>query len=175
MNHTTVRSLLSTAAALFLAVLVVPPLFAQGAAATDPAFGCMTSGTKVRNTYISHSDPARLKEAVRIFENNVADVEYPEGTMLQLVPGEAMIKRSRSAFPNSSGWEFFLLDVTPQGSTVKMRGDTAGNRGGTCLGCHQRGVKFDFVCERTHGCAPVPLTDEQLARIQSNDPRCTQP
>ena len=173
MRHLIVRLLLSTAFAVVLAaVMFERPLSAQASAA-DPSFGCMASGTKVRNTYISHPDPALLKRAVQIFENNTPDAQYPEGTILQLVPGEAMVKRSRSAFPNTSGWEFFLLDVTPQGTTIKMRGEAAGNRAGTCLGCHSRATNFDYVCEKTHGCAPVPLTDEQIARIQASDPRCT--
>jgi hypothetical protein len=32
--------------------------------------------------------------------------------------------------------------------------------------------KFDFVCERTHGCAPVPLDDQKIAELQGKDPRC---
>lgn len=145
---------------------------AQTAMGAEPSFGCVARGTRVRNTYISHPDPAQLTEAVRIFENHVPDTEYPVGTMLQLVPGEAMIKRTRAAFPNSNGWEFFVLGVSPQGTEIRARGDAASNRAGTCISCHQAATKFDYVCERTHGCAPVPLTDDIIAKLQTSDPRC---
>lgn len=145
---------------------------AASAQANDPTFACLTNSTKVRHTFFSHPDPAKLKEAVRIFENQESGKEYPVGTIIQMVPNEAMIKRTRAEFPNSNGWEFFLLDVTAQGATIKARGDSAANRLGTCLGCHQGSAKYDFVCEHTHGCAPVPVTDEVIAKVQASDPRC---
>jgi hypothetical protein len=171
MQRLIVRLIVCASCAAFLAALSLnPPVQAQAGA--DPSFGCMTQGTKVRNTYITHPDPAQLKEAVRIFENHVSGTEYPVGTMFQLVPGEAMIKRSRAEFPNTNGWEFFVLGVTAEGTTIRARGDAAANRAGTCLSCHQGAAKFDYVCERTHGCAPVPLTDEVIAKLQTSDARC---
>ena len=145
---------------------------AQEALTTDPLFSCISDGTKVRHTYLRNADPAKLKEAVRIFENNVENVEYPVGTLLQAIPGEAMVKRSHADFPNTNGWEYFLLGVSAQGTTIRARGDQAANRLGTCASCHQAAAKFDYVCERTHGCAPVPLTDVQIATIQAADARC---
>jgi hypothetical protein len=41
-----------------------------------------------------------------------------------------------------------------------------------CLECHQPAAKFDFVCEKGHGCAPIPVTDEMIAKLQASDPRC---
>src|SRR3989441_13378283 len=58
---------------------------------TDKSFGCIRDGTKVRNTYIRNADPQRLAEAQRILRDRVANTEYPVGTFLQLVPGEAMV------------------------------------------------------------------------------------
>jgi hypothetical protein len=139
--------------------------------AADPSFACLANKTKVRHTFFSHPEPAKLKEALRIFENHET-AEYPVGTVIQMVPNEAMIKRTRAEFPKSNGWEFFLLDVTAQGTVIKMRGDSAANRLGTCLSCHQGGVKYDMVCEHTHGCTPVPVTDEVIAKVQASDPRC---
>lgn len=175
MRDRLVRTMASAACGVLLAGLAInKPLRAQPAgAANDPTFSCIANGTKVRHTYVSHPDPAQLKEAVRIFENNVEGAEYPVGTILQMVPGEAMVKRTRAAFPNTSGWEFFALGVTAGGTTITSRGDAASNRAGTCASCHGAATKFDYVCERTHGCAPVPLTDEVIARLQASDPRCT--
>jgi len=45
-------------------------------------------------------------------------------------------------------------------------------QGVKCFSCHQPAVKFDFVCEKGHGCAPVPLDDQKIAELQGADPRC---
>src|SRR5437762_13352957 len=84
---------------------------AQDITVTDQSFGCLRDATKVRNTYIRNADPKRLAEAVRILRDRVADTEYPVGTFLQLVPGEAMVKHPRAKFPETNGWEFFSLEL----------------------------------------------------------------
>lgn len=156
-----------------MSVLLLGLVLGAQANAAEPSFDCMRQGVKIRNTYIRNADPAKQAAAVKIFQDGVSGVEYPVGTQIQLVPGEAMIKHTRAEFPNTAGWEFFALDVSADGTKIKGRGDQAGNRAGTCLSCHSAGAKFDMVCERTHGCAPVPLTDEIIAKLQAGDPRCT--
>lgn len=137
-----------------------------------PLMACIADGTKVRHTYISHSDPAKLKEAVRLYETKAENADYPEGTIFRMIPGEAMVKRAKSAFPSTNGWEYFALAVTPEGTTVRARGDEASNRLGTCKSCHAGATKSDAICGGGPGCAAVPLTEEQIATIQGNDPRC---
>jgi hypothetical protein len=144
----------------------------QAPAVSESSFKCIKDGTKVRNTYIRHPDPAKQKEAVRIFTNNLQSTEYPAGTIVQLIPAEAMVKHAKAEFPNTNGWEFFALDVSATGTKITARGDKATNRGGTCVGCHQPAAKFDWVCERTHGCAAVPLTDDLIAKLQASDASC---
>lgn len=133
---------------------------------------CITGGTKVRHTYLHHTDPAKLKEAVRLFETKASDAEYPEGTIIRMIPQEAMIKRSKASFPHTNGWEYFALGVTPQGTTIRAQGDTASNRLGTCQSCHSGAAKSDYLCGAGAGCPSVPLTEEQIAQMQTNDPRC---
>jgi hypothetical protein len=140
---------------------------------SEDSFGCIRNWTKVRNTYIKHDDPDKLKEAVRIFRDSVPNKEYPVGTFLQLLPDEAMVKHSRQTFPETNGWEFFHLDLSEQGTKIKTRGDKTVNfQGVRCFSCHQPAVQFDFVCEKGHGCAPVPLDDQKIAELQGKDPRC---
>ncbi len=129
---------------------------AQDIVVTDKSFGCLRDGTKVRNTYIRNADPKRLAEAVRILRDRIADTQYPVGTFLQLVPGEAMVKHPRATFPATNGWEFFGLDLSPQGTKIKTK----------------PAAKYDFVCEKGHGCAPIPIDDKQIAELQGMDPRC---
>jgi hypothetical protein len=138
-------------------------------------FGCILDWPKVRNTRMQHYDPEKLKEAMRIFRDSVPDKEYPVGTILQLVPFEAMVKHPRENFPKTNGWEFFFLDVSKEGTKIKDRGERVVNlsQGVTCLSCHKAAVRFDFVCEKGHGCAPIPFDDQKITELQNADPRCT--
>ena len=159
--------------AIALTLSVAPGLYADDVTVSENSFGCIRNWTKVRNTYIKHADPEKLKEAVRIFKNSVPDKEYPVGTFLQLLPDEAMVKHPRQTFLETNGWEFFHLDLSAQGTKIKTRGDQTVNfQGVKCFSCHQPAVKYDFVCEKGHGCAPVPLDDQKIAELQGKDPRC---
>src|SRR5580700_8748191 len=155
---------------LYLAVTVS----ADDLAITEKSFGCLVDLPKVRNTRIQNPDPQKLKEAIRIFRDSVPDKEYPTGTVLQLIPTEAMVKHDRGTFPNTNGWEFFALKVSADGTTILDRGDKVLNTSlkKPCLDCHAPGAKFDFVCEKSHGCATIPVTDQQIAAMQSADRRC---
>ena len=155
---------------LYLAVTVS----ADDLVITEKSFGCVLDLPKVRNTRIQNPDPQKLKEAIQIFKDSVPDKEYPTGTILQLIPTEAMVKHERAAFPNTNGWEFFALKVSADGTTILDRGDKVLNTSlkKPCLDCHSPAEKFDFVCEKGHGCAPIPVTDQLIATMQSADPRC---
>lgn len=148
---------------------------AQDMTATEQTFGCILDLPKIRNTYFKHSDPAKLKEAMRIFRESMPDRQYPVGTILQLVPFEAMVKHPLEKFPNTNGWEFFALEVSESGTKIRDRGDNVVNLvlGAPCLTCHQPAKRFDFVCEKGHGCAPLPIDDQKIAEFQKSDPRCT--
>ena len=157
-----------------LGICMVYSAFAEDIAVSEQTFDCILEWPKVRNTRIKHSDPEKLKEATRIFGDSMPDREYPVGTILQLVPFEAMVKHPREKFPNTNGWEFFSLDVSEAGTKIKDRGDNVVNLslGVPCLSCHQPAARFDFVCEKGHGCAPIPFDDQKIAELQGADPRC---
>ena len=149
---------------------------AQDITVSEQTFGCILDWPKVRNTRFKHADPEKLKEAMRIFRDSVPDKEYPVGTILQLIPFEAMVKHPREKFPKTNGWEFFVLDVSKAGTKIRDRGETTSSifrKGSTCLSCHQPAARFDFVCEKGHGCAPIPFDDQKIAEIQKADLRCT--
>lgn len=155
---------------LYLAVT----LSADDLVITEKSFGSVLDLPKVRNTRIQNADPEKLKDAIRIFRDSMPNQEYPKGTILQLIPTEAMVKHDRADFPNSNGWEFFALKVSAAGTTIQDRGDKVINASlkKPCLDCHSPGAKFDFVCEKNHGCAPIPVTDQQIAAMQAADTRC---
>ena len=159
------------ATALLLTLVPLIPVFLSAQDVPPEILACIANGTKVGHSFIQHPDPAKLKDALKAYEMRSAD--YPEGTILRMIPGEAMVKRSKAAFPQSNGWEYFALAVTPQGTTVRARGYEASNPLGTCQNCHS-GAKTDYVCA-SGGCTAVPLTEERIAQIQQADPRCPKP
>jgi hypothetical protein len=86
-----------------------------------------------------------------------------------------MVKHSREKFPKTNGWEFFALDISAAGAKITERGDNVVNRsqGVTCLSCHEPAARFDFVCEKDHGCLPIPFDDDKIAKLQAADTTCS--
>ena len=123
--------------------------YAEDVTVSETSFTCIRDGHKIRNTYIRHADPEKLKEAIRIFRDSIPDKEYPVGTMMQLVPFEAMVKHPREKFPKTNGWEFFALDLSEASTKIRDRGENVVNlsQGVTCLSCHAPAARFDFVWE----------------------------
>jgi hypothetical protein len=98
---------------------------------------------------------------------------YPVGTVIQLIPTEAMVKRHKGFSPSTGDWEFFSLGISPTGTEIKSAGAKVKNfLGADCASCHVAAKKnFDFVCEKSHGCAPLGVPDSLIATIQKSDPR----
>jgi hypothetical protein len=104
--------------------------------------------------------------------------EYPEGTLLQLIPNEAMIKQQKGFSPATNDWEFFALSSDEHGSKIVSRGAQEVNNflGLNCFECHKAArAEFDLVCEQDHGCTPLPLTRAMFHAVQHTDPRCQPP
>jgi hypothetical protein len=128
--------------------------------------------TKVGKHYVGNL-LGHLDEALAV-ANSPDGGTYPVGTLIQLVPQEAMVKRGHGFSPATNDWEFFSLDVNAQGTTILTRGSTSVlNRfNQNCMDCHAKAdPKFDFVCETTHGCDPINLSDDLVLALQNSDPR----
>jgi hypothetical protein len=144
--------------------------------ATAADFHNLATMTRVRGFFLSNP-LGHLRQALRVANSPKGGV-YPVGTIIQLVPQEAMVKRRKGFSRASHDWEFFTLRTTALGTTVTNRGTTGVvNRfGGSCQGCHMAAApRFDFVCEHDHGCAPLPIGDDLIAAIQRADPRPVPP
>ena len=103
---------------------------------------------------------------------------YPPGSVIQLIPGEAMVKREKGFSPATRDWEFFELDVSKNGTQIRKRGfaDVVNRFGGNCFACHIAArPQWDLVCESDHGCAPIPVTRAMIGALQRTDPRCDHP
>ena len=99
---------------------------------------------------------------------------YPVGTIIQLVPQEAMVKRAAGFSPATNDWEFFSLDISSTGTKILSRGgaEVLNRFGGSCSGCHGAAQPaFDFVCGQDHGCAPLPIGPDVIKALQAADPR----
>jgi hypothetical protein len=139
---------------------------------TDESFKCITEMTQVRHFYVDnlHGD---LAATVAVATAGQGD--YPEGSVVQLMPNEVMIKQQKGFNPATRDWEFFFIDVSKDGSKIYKRGfaDVNNRLGLNCFTCHVKAKpEFDFICEQDHGCDPIPVTRAMFGALQRTDPRC---
>jgi len=137
-------------------------------------FNCIRDMTKVRGFYVDNLK-GDLEGTLAVANSDTGGI-YPAGSVVQLVPGEVMVKHEEGYSPATKGWEFFELDVSEDGSEIRKRGfvDVVNRFGGNCFGCHiQAKPQWDMICEDTHGCETIPITKEMIDLIQRTDPRCS--
>jgi hypothetical protein len=137
-------------------------------------FECILRWDKVNRFRITNR-LGHLAETLAV-ANSATGGEYPVGTIIQLVPFEAMVKRRRGWNDASNDWEFFALTVNARGTTIAQRGttDVVNQFNGTpCLDCHAGAApQWDLVCEQDHGCEPLPIGPDVIERAQNSDQRC---
>jgi len=137
------------------------------------SFRCITNMTPVRQFYVDNLQ-GNLDGTLAAAKSTTGTV-YPPGSVIQLIPGEAMIKRDRGYSAATHDWEFFELDVSKDGTQIRRRGtvEVVNRFGGNCFDCHApAAAQWDLVCETNHGCAPLPVTRAMIRALQRTDPRC---
>jgi len=167
------KTIIPVVAALLLAVAPASNSLAQEISITDETFDCIRDMTPVRGFYVDNLLD-ELDATVAVAQSPTGGV-YPPGSVVQLVPGEVMVKHPAGFSPATKDWEFFELDVSPEGSSIRKRGfaDVVNRFGGNCFACHvQAKPQWDMICETGHGCEPIPLTRDILVLLQKTDPRC---
>ncbi len=138
----------------------------------NSSFRCMSDMTQVRHFYVDNL-LGNLDGTVKVAQAGKG--VYPPGSLLQLIPFEAMVKRQKGFNPATNDWEFFFLDVDAKGTNINTRGFAEVNNGFgmNCFGCYAMAKpEFDMVCEQDNGCDPIPLTREMFGALQRTDPRC---
>ena len=141
-------------------------------------FECIQDGTKVRNMYI-RNDLGYLDEALAV-ANSPTGGTYPVGTIIQLIPEEAMVKRFEGFSPETHDWEYFYMTVSETGAEVISRGSDpyvgptgVTNVAANCHDCHVKAEpQWDMICEDDNGCDPLPFPDAAIEALQAGDPRC---
>ena len=118
--------------------------------------------------------PARATSTPRSRWRNSPDGgTYPVGTIIQLVPQEAMVKRRAGWNPGSNDWEFFSLDVSPRArrSSPAARSPVLNRFGLDCLSCHAKAEpQWDLVCEKTTAAIRCRSTDELIMALAAGRP-----
>jgi len=155
-----------------VAVPVVKPVEAP-VEITEASFGCIRDLAPVRDFYVGNL--AGDLEATLAAANGAGGGAWPVGSVVQLVPGEAMVKREPGFSAATGDWEFFQLDVHAGATQIAMRGtgQVTDAFGGNCVSCHsQAEAKWDMVCEAGHGCEPTGMTPMMAKALQNTDPRC---
>ncbi len=139
---------------------------------TAADFRNVNTMTRVGDHFIANVN-GHLAAALAVANSRSGGV-YPVGTIIQLVPQEAMVKRRAGFSPATHDWEFFSLDVSKSGTRILKRGgaEVVNRFGGSCASCHGAAdSRFDFVCGQDHGCAPLPIGPGVFALLQRSDPR----
>ena len=93
---------------------------------------------------------------------------YPPGSVVQLVPTEAMVKREPGFSPATGDWEFFELEVSASGSKIRTRGfaDVNNRFGKNCFACHVPAREpWDFIYF-------MRLEDSSFAALKSVSAEC---
>ena len=81
----------------------------------DNSFKCITDMTPVRHFYVDNL-LGNVEETVAVAKAGKGD--YPEGSVLQLMPNEVMIKQQKGFNRETHDWEFFFIDVDKNGSKI---------------------------------------------------------
>jgi hypothetical protein len=140
---------------------------------TNDSFVCLKKMHPVRGFFVANL-LGRLDDTVSAAMSQEGAV-YPPGSVVQLIPAEAMIKHHKGWNKKTNDWEFFELNVSEEGSEIKVRGTTqvVNKFGGNCFECHQKAEpQWDLVCEDNHGCDSLPIPDFVIRWTQRGDPRC---
>ena len=142
----------------------------------DSTFKCLQEMKPVRGFFVANL-LGKLDDTMKVATSPTGG-RYPPGSVVQLVPTEVMVKHKEGWNPATKDWEFFELTVSDTGSKIKVRGatDVVNRFGGNCFACHVAAKpEWDLICEKDHGCAPLPITTERIVAIQKADPRCKLP
>ena len=140
---------------------------------SDGTFQCLLNLTKVKHVYVANllgSVEGTVEAA-----NNPEGGVYPVGSVLQQSPTEAMVKRDAGFNPDTNDWEFFVLDLSPQGATIKQRGgaEVVNAAGDSCAACHMGAApQWDMTCGNHKDCSPLAIARHDMRMQAVFDPRC---
>src|SRR5215470_1815190 len=121
------------------------------------SFRCITNMTPVRQFYVDNLQ-GNLDGTLAAARSTTGAV-YPPGSVIQLIPGEAMVKRDRGYNAATHDWEFFELDVSKDGTQIRKRGtvDVVNRFGGNALTVTFQLPRNGILCAKPIMVAPRSL------------------
>jgi hypothetical protein len=160
---------------------IAPPVAAKKVEVTEASFKCLHDMSKAGKMFVDNL-LGDLEDTLAV-ANSATGGTYPPGSVVELLPNEVMVKLEKGAHPTTNDWEFFVLDVSPEGSKIKQRGfENVANPLGTCISCHRQesAPQADMICAAGHACPPVVFpgisnTDLLISALQKTDQRCPHP
>ena len=113
MEYKNMKNLLGTIAIIILSLLVVSKSYSADDSkkldVSESAFKCL-SALAASGRFFVDNILGNLDATLAVASSNSGG-SYPPGSLLTLVPGEAMIKHQPGWNPATNDWEFFLLDL----------------------------------------------------------------
>ncbi len=138
----------------------------------DNSFKCILKMEQVRHFYVDNL-AGNITGTMSVAMLGTG--EYPEGSVLQIMPNEVMVKQQKGFSAATKDWEFFWIDLDKNGSKIYTRGAAEVNNrfGLNCFACHVKAQpQYDMVCEIGHGCDPIPVNRAMFGALERTDPRC---
>jgi hypothetical protein len=169
----TITSLVTSGLIVYASCLQAADLPAQTVNVDAGSFRCIRQMTPVRHFYVDNL--SGQIDATLAAANAKSGAIYPPGSVVQLVPTEAMVKREKGFNPATGDWEFFDLDISESATQIRARGfaDVNNRFAENCFACHVPAREpWDFICESGHGCDPIPIDHTITGALQRSDPRC---
>lgn len=136
-------------------------------------FECLLKWKKVGHYRITNK-LGFLDQALKVARSKTGGV-FPVGTIIQLIPQEAMVKRKKGWNPATKDWEFFFLNIDKNKTEIVSRGkqEVKNQFGGNCFSCHNKAApQWDLICGEDHGCDPLPFGPAVFESLQNTDERC---
>src|SRR5258708_24923625 len=134
------------------------------------SFRCITKMKSVRQFYVNNL--LGNLDATLAVANSPTGGTYPEGSVIQLVPTEVMVKREKGFSPVTKDWEFFELDLSNNGTQIRKSAlaDVVTRFGGNCFACHIQALpQWDVLCEVHHRCPATPPSGAMPGALPSTD------
>lgn len=162
-------------------IAIGQPAAAKKVEVSEASFKCLHNMQKTGKMYVDNllGDLDRTLAVAQSANGGT----FPPGSVVQLLPGEAMVKLEQGANPATNDWKFFVLDISAEGSAIQQAGfEKVANPLGTCISCHRQASapKADMICAAGHACPPVAFpgisdTEALISALQKMDPRCPRP
>jgi len=105
----------------------------QGLKIDASDFECLQEMTAVRHFFVDNL-LGDIEATVAVAQSTDGGT-YPPGSVVQLIPTEVMVKHQPGWNAATGDWEFFELDLSAKGSSIRNRGftDVVNQFGGNCF------------------------------------------